>query len=307
MLLLFTNSLDSSSDIICRLCAEQGVPSFRLNIDLFRDYKFRWQSGGFRLIDPSGRVADSASISAAYWRKPHFPGDAPVERLGASVSEWEWGEAQVLYLVQELANWCRERGLLRLVEPRAERRFGKVSQMLLAENYFCVPAWQTGWGIPLEGDPRIVKSLDARLIEDGRFLFARSVEPGRLDPRFAWLLQDVAPGAHDVTVAFVAGECFGFRFAAVRDGSREDWRRAINTEDDIWVPWPIPARLTEEIRGFMAAARLKFGRLDFVVSEAVEWFLEVNPNGQYGWLDGDELSIHRRVLQSLLDPAASIH
>jgi hypothetical protein len=57
----------------------------------------------------------------------------------------------------------------------------------------------------------------------------------------------------------------------------------------------------------MGAASLKFGRLDFIVSLGTTWFLEVNPNGQYGWLDGPDLYIHRRILHSLFDPAATVH
>src|SRR5438128_2375545 len=121
MLLLLTNSMDGSSDIICRLCGELDIPCFRFNIDLFPEYRFRWQADDFSIADPSGRTVRSSAITAAYWRKPHFPGDAPTERTGASVSEWEWAEAQVLYLVNEVANWCRRQGVLRLVEPRAER------------------------------------------------------------------------------------------------------------------------------------------------------------------------------------------
>lgn len=306
MLLLLTNSLDGSSDILCRLCIELAVPCFRFNIDLFAEYRLRWQEDGFEIDDPSGRVIRSGEITAAYWRKPHFPGDTPVPRSGATGSEAEWADAQVVYLVNEVANWCRRRGLLRLVEPRAERRFGKVSQMLLAARYFDVPKWQTGWGHPLQGGTRIVKSLDARLIGDGRFLYARKVDPARLDPRFPWFVQDVAPGTHDATIVFVNGECFGSRFVTLREGGCDDWRTTINTEKCIWEPWAIPEGLTAAIASFMGAAGLKFGRLDFIVSEEAAWFLEVNPNGQYGWLDGPGLLIHRRILHSLFDPGATV-
>lgn len=307
MLLLLTNSLDGSSDIICRLCEELSIPCFRLNIDLFAEYRFRWEADGFEIGDPYGRTVRSGEITAAYWRKPHFPGEAPPPRSGVSVSECEWAEAQVLYLVNEVANWCRSQGVLRLVEPRAERRVGKVLQMLMASRYFDVPKWQTGWGQALETGSRIVKSLDARLIDDGRFLYARSVDPARLDPRFPWLVQDVAPGTHDATVVFVCDECFGFRFDAPRHQGCEDWRKTINTEECIWSPWAVPQAIAASITSFMGALGLRFGRLDFVVGEGCLWFLEVNPNGQFGWLDGEELQIHRRVLESLFDPTASVY
>ncbi|MCA9643039.1 MAG: hypothetical protein KC492_20215, partial [Myxococcales bacterium] len=41
-------------------------------------------------------------------------------------------------------------------------------------------------------------------------------------------------------------------------------------------------------RSLMEALGLRFGRLDFVLDkEGTLWFLEVNPNGQFAWLDTD--------------------
>ena len=39
------------------------------------------------------------------------------------------------------------------------------------------------------------------------------------------------------------------------------------------------------ICGFMAEAGLSFGRFDFIRKDGVLNFLEVNPNGQWAWLD----------------------
>jgi hypothetical protein len=41
--------------------------------------------------------------------------------------------------------------------------------------------------------------------------------------------------------------------------------------------------------------------------EGVTTFLEVNPNGQFGWLDApDDWPLHRAVLDAVLDPASAI-
>ena len=37
----------------------------------------------------------------------------------------------------------------------------------------------------------------------------------------------------------------------------------------------------------MPEAELEFGRLDFLLADGRECFLEVNPNGQWAWLDLD--------------------
>ncbi len=42
-------------------------------------------------------------------------------------------------------------------------------------------------------------------------------------------------------------------------------------------------------KGYMKALRLDYGRLDFLLdADNRYWFCEVNPNGQFAWLDLDD-------------------
>jgi hypothetical protein len=301
LLLLLTNSLDGSSDVISLLCRELSLPLFRLNVDLFSEYKMSWTKEGFWVDDPTGRRVESASISSCYVRKPNFPTDEVLN------NEKSWVEAQVLYVVRELVNWCKRRSLLRLVEPGAERRFGKLSQLELARKYFSVPDWTMGWNVEFatQQPKRIVKTLDARLIE-GEFLFARSVEPSKLAKSYPWFVQDIAPGEVDATVVYLNGKSFAFRLVKPREGSHEDWRVLIHTADCVWERYELPTGVESSIHLFMKEARLHFGRLDFVVEKERWSFLEVNPNGQYGWLDNETLWLHREVLGTVLDGHSTV-
>ena len=58
----------------------------------------------------------------------------------------------------------------------------------------------------------------------------------------------------------------------------------------------------------MADARLHYGRLDFIVDEAGHFeFLEVNSNGQFGWLDDPQTGwLHERILDAVLDARTTI-
>ena len=42
------------------------------------------------------------------------------------------------------------------------------------------------------------------------------------------------------------------------------------------------------IRRFMGDCALNFGRLDFAKTDGELFFLEVNPNGQWAWLDSHD-------------------
>jgi hypothetical protein len=52
---------------------------------------------------------------------------------------------------------------------------------------------------------------------------------------------------------------------------------------------------------------LRYGRLDFLSSQDELTFLEVNPNGQFGWLDEpDSWPLHRAVLDAALDSSSAV-
>ena len=281
MLFLITNSIDDTSDEIVRRVGESRV--FRFNIDLWRDYEIRVDPGGFWLKDPSGRSCSSGQIKAAYVRKPVFNS---VIDLPASGSQEAWLRAQISTFTQEIYNWCRDAGLVRLVEKGAQRRFGKFSQLWLAKRHFSVPLWlYAKCSEPIRfGSPAISKPLTAEFVEDFRMLYTTCVEPELLDFHCPWLLQKRIDADADVTVVYVAGKCFSFSLDR-RLFEGVDWRKHINNQSLPWQRCALATADEDAIRNYMREAHLDFGRFDFLLEGKTMHFLEVNPNGQWAWLD----------------------
>lgn len=49
---------------------------------------------------------------------------------------------------------------------------------------------------------------------------------------------------------------------------------------------PTPEHVRSGVRRLLADLRLRFGALDFIVTPDGDWvFLEVNPNGEWAWID----------------------
>lgn len=283
MLLILTNSLDGTSDEIVRRVGTGSV--FRFNIDLWQDYHFEVDKEGFFLSDQTGRTCRSSDLRAAYLRKPTFDDPISIPEGGSCEA---WLRNQIGYFLQELYNWCQRRGLVRLVEKGAQNRFGKFSQMWMAQRHFDVPEWKYthGDGLGTWSEPCITKPLTADFTGGYRFLFTTRVDPTDLDPAYPWLLQKEIDATHDVTVAFVKGNCFAFGLdRASFQGI--DWRKHINRQELQWKPWVLTKDEEHRIRSFMRDAQLDFGRLDFLADERSLYFLEVNPNGQWAWLDMD--------------------
>jgi hypothetical protein len=308
-LLIVTNSLDGSADTLCGLAAEQEQTVFRFNTDMVGSYSLRVSPQDFIIEDPTGRVVRRRDVTCCLWRKPWLGGEDHLAPF--PLEERTWVDAQFRTLVREVVNLCRLDGHLRLVENDAARRADKLTQMSVAAKYFKVPKWEYVFRKPPGEGRRITKPLSAELISadnQKRFVYSTIVQAEHLAPGYPWLVQDLARGSHDTTVVFLAGECFHFEVARRRTEAVVDWRVNINTETpDRWNRLDLSSDVCEKIRALMGEFGLMYGRLDFIRDDEGELeFLEVNANGQFGWLDDDSLWLHRKFFSAVLDPRNTI-
>lgn len=277
--LMLTNSHDVTSDIMIQCLGLERV--FRWNMDLWSDYRLEWDSTGFMLEDPVGRKVRHSDLEAVYWRKVTVPEDD----LGSG-SKASWLAAQRRYLLRELVALLWRPDIAWLVEPYAEQRIGKLAQMRAAAEYFKVPPWRISLrGDLLCGSGRwLAKALVMEPTSEGKFLYATEVNPARLDPGETWFLQERVDAVSDVTVVYVDGRCFAYECA--REVGVDDWRQTM-TPSAPWVAVDFRDSVDRASR-LMHRLLLRFGRLDFVRDQQGHlWFLEVNPNGQFAWLDTD--------------------
>jgi hypothetical protein len=308
-LLIVTNSFDGSTDVLVQLAQARQLPVFRLNTDLLGSYQIHLDAQGFVLRDETGRSVASGEVMACYYRKPWKGGDDPW--VAYPHHEQTWVRGQLRRMVREIINLCRLKGKLRLVEPQADLRLDKLTQMHVAKRYFTVPGWEYVWHVAAAPGQRVTKPLDPEQLgaERARFVFTEVVEASRLAAGYPWLVQDVAQGTRDATVVYIAGQCFGFRIARDRASGPTDWRERINTDaQDVWQCYDVSPEIVHGCQRFMADVGLHYGRFDFIIDDdGRHEFLEVNSNGQYGWLDDVQESwLHTSVLNALLNPATTI-
>ena len=279
---MVTNSYDVTSDVVVSRLPPAGV--FRFNVDQWAEYTVVFTHDGFSIRSPGGHTIREQDVSHLYWRKPFDPAD--VDPVRGTMAHWQ--AEQRWYVLVELCNVLRRAGVPALVEPHAERRLGKLVQMRLAAEAFRVPEWCVWQGEAppmLDGDGWLVKSLVMEPLGENRFLYVTPVDSTTLAPEYLWFCQRTVEAASDITVVYIDGRCHAYRLdRATFPGV--DWREHLT--DLTWdkVAWSEDrARATQR---FMAACGLRFGRLDFLeTAEGDLFFLEVNPNGQFAWLDPD--------------------
>lgn len=80
-------------------------------------------------------------------------------------------------------------------------------------------------------------------------------------------------------------------FSAIVDTkptAKDDWRKHQESDTVTFRQAPFPAKFQRLCRAYLQYCNLRFGAFDFIETPAGELvFLELNPNGQYGWLEAE--------------------
>ncbi len=222
-----------------------------------------------------------------YWRKLCLTAELFPDR--EHDREARYVEGELWYVMRDLVTLLRAQGKLVLVEPFAEERVGKLVQMQVAADYFAVPPWKFVLGTAgpaLPSGETVAKSLTLGRVRAGAVIYTSRVREQDLDPSVPWLLQAHVEAEQDVTVVYVRGAIFAFESArAGLPAGTVDWRER-DPSALRWTPHALPPALAAAIRRYMDRLALAYGRLDFLRRRGGDYvFLEVNPNGEWGWLD----------------------
>jgi ATP-grasp ribosomal peptide maturase len=295
-ILILAREFDPSADRMVTVLGERGVEVFRVNTAWFpirvqmsvelRDA--RWCGV---LTAPHGRL-DLDRVHAVWYRSPEAyrmaPELSPAEAHHARV-EAKYGLGGVLASLPVL--WCNHpsrvadaaykpvqlaraalAGLtvpdtLITNEPDAVRRFAGEGPMVT----------KLVGGMALDEDG-VRKNVYTRRLEDDDLTDLRGVE------HTTHLFQRWVPKARECRVIVIGQHITA---AAITAGSQQgyvDYRTDYdNLSYELVDP---PEQVSTGIRLLMSGLGLVFGALDFVITPDGEWvFLEINPTGQYGFIE----------------------
>lgn len=140
-------------------------------------------------------------------------------------------------------------------------------------------------------DGIVLKMLGSSTVhEDGvrKIGFTRRLVPGDLDDLAGFdvtchQLQDWVRKQYEARIIVIGTTAFTVRIHAASPAAHIDWRSDHRSlRYDVLEP---PSDVTAAVLRLMSQMGLVYGAVDFVVTPDGEWvFLEVNPGGQFGWL-----------------------
>jgi glutathione synthase/RimK-type ligase-like ATP-grasp enzyme len=296
MLLLVTNQRDITTDFVVLESRRRGIDFFRLNTELLPSMACSFSD---RILDDwtltlDGRTVCGSQVSGAYFRRPGKPRicENIIDDAARRYAESEWASLLKSLYTRLEGRWLNSPTQIVLAED-------KPRQLLLAHRLgFDVPAaritndLQTAQQIT-EHFNAIAKPLRESLLTGERESVMFTT---RLDglcaadaPALALapiIVQQEIAKQYDVRVTVV-----GQRVFAVAIGSQAhaetavDWRRGSHADLKHELI-QLPERLQQQCIELTRALGLRFGAIDLICDQDDRfWFLEINPNGQWAWLE----------------------
>lgn len=282
MIFIATCSQDTTTDILMKEFVADDI--LRFDIDRPDDFAWDFNAEGFAILEnDTGKRIDGCTLSSFYIRKPLYTDFIDVPSFGC-LENWRREETKELF--RDFFRECQARGLVALVCCK-DGKYGKLRQLLAAGKYFRVAPWHFFHGkLPeeLKRGRWVAKSMTATPIGNDKIFFVKEVNPAALDLSYPWFVQDRIEGEEEVTVVYVDGKTFAA--SAPRDSfDGEDSRKSIFENPRAWPRCELSQEEERAIKGFMDETGYRFGRFDFIRKDGELWFLELNPNGQWAWLD----------------------
>lgn len=297
--LVLSEDFDPTVDRVVEGLAKRDVPVFRCDTGWFpSELTLAARLEGDRWAGALGtryRSVELGDVRSVWYRRPTAfaipAGLSPTERDHA-VGEARLGLGGVLASLPALWMNHPSREADAVYKPRqlavAARSGLAVPPTLITNDAAAV----TAFAASAPGSV-VVKMLGSNvLVEDGTYQVAHThllTEDDLADlagvRATAHLFQQWVDKVHEARIVVVGGRGFAIGIQAGSDESLIDWRADYSALSyTVLTP---PAHIVDGVRRFMATFGLTFGAFDFVITPDDQWvFLECNPGGQYGWLEG---------------------
>jgi hypothetical protein len=279
LLLIITGLGDGTSDA---LVGHLRGDFFRLNLDDFGSYDFELSTESWAIKNPAGLEITSKTATRCLWWKPFM----------YQLSHDKYVQQEIKVIAQNIYSWFLARKLVIGNPPFLEDQWGKLRQAEVASKYFEVPTQICGWGQSFLDSARktfgqqpvVVKSMAAQLTDSGKAVFTTEVDLDSLALEVPWYVQAKVVSDFDVTILF-AGKSF-FAFSKSRKSLTSlDWRKDQFPDPEPWTPYELTKRDLDLLSSFAIDMSINWGRADFLLVEGKLVFLEINPNGQWVFLD----------------------
>ncbi|EAA0681860.1 hypothetical protein [Salmonella enterica] len=300
MILVITSSFDKTIDYIIK---KQNVNNFYVfNIDKFSEYQISYTKNGFEIRNQGHGIILESNCSSIYYRKPSPENLDDV--IGVKYHNHCYRE--VFSLVEGIAEAFEGKCLSR---PSILRKAdNKILQAKTANEIgfltpdYCLtnsPHLLTSY----LNEDIIVKPLSNGVVEDEQhkeivqtnlFDKSKSISTLKFCPAY---FQKYSKKEYEVRITIVDEVLFSVK---IESENKIDWRKSDNKI--IYSRIDTPQAIKNKCLLYMKFFGIDFGCFDFIVFDDEWFFLEMNANGQWVWLEHETgLNISKEIMRYLND------
>lgn len=298
MILLLTNKQDITADLVVLELQRRGADYLRFNTEEFPqnvqislDYQNRL-SGFFYFINRKHKLS-FADIESVWYRRPTLP--SPDKRIPEKFMPFSIRESfELLNGVWNNLNcyWLSNPHKIRLAEC-------KITQLGVAQ--------QLGFVVPptmISNNPAdiedfyekcnkniVVKPIKMGLVGDGVVVFTNKITPAAFENIESAALVPAIYQAniskkYDIRITIVGDKVFPIEIhSQTFEDASIDWRHSqhVNIPHKVH---SLPESLAKRCLKLVKVLGLEFGAIDMILTpDGDYYFLEINPNGQWAWIE----------------------
>ncbi len=300
MVLVLTNSLDATATFLIPILEDAGVGTLRLNTDelvprLIGTYKHSRPE-----LKLDNRVLQADEIQHIWYRRP--------ERLTASFfdgspegnyARLEWTEFVECFLAHiPIHKWmnhpARNTGASRKLEQLtiASKLGFIIPDTLVTQDEVELRKFFERHSGKIIAKPMSTGYVERPYEDCDTLIYTNQVAESHLKDlsdlkNCPTLFQQFIRKSSDVRITIVDNDVHAVElYAAESSGEQRCDIRRNNMEDVVYRPITLPSAIERKILQFVRHYGLRFGAIDMAVTNDGEWiFFEINPNGQWAWLD----------------------
>lgn len=285
--LLISNRFDFSTDFIAVELANQGVDFIRINRDELKDYCIEFDPVKPELKAKYNNYSFTIStehLKSIYYRAPTFLRD--IFQEGVSEEEQlirtQWAAFVRSLCVFENVKWLNNPTDIYKAEI-------KPYQLFLANKLGIKIPKTTVSNITLSSDfeYQAIKSIDTAIVSNGEnegFIYTEIYKKNELkEVKYSspfFIQQGLVPKV-DIRVTVVENNLIAIRITSDKDID-EDWRRYKN--ELTYSIFELPKTVHDFCINYTKNLNLNFGAIDLVLHNTEYYFIEINPTGEWSWL-----------------------
>lgn len=293
--LIISSTIDFSTDLVCYQMLNDNKKFYRLNRDEFADHEIEVdiQEKCMKIyIHEKEYHASFEKLKGIYFRAPVFLRTQSKKELtlDEQLERNQWSAFLRNLIVFKNAIWINN-------PVDIYRSENKMHQLCIAQECglkipkTIVTNSSNSFSIKTS-EQYVVKSLDTALFYDMQnnremFTYSNVVTGEELKEynlkQAPVFVQEFLNPKIDYRVTYVGGEIFPVKITKDTRGLYGDWR--FYKEQLTYSLCVIPDEVKVAILKMMNKLQLNFGGIDLAYSNGEYYFIEVNPTGEWGWLE----------------------